>query len=72
MKVPSYQYRCPLGRLQPQTPDLDAIKQQGWRDQHILVVSETDERLDYFERQFVKRIGERLYGTGQEEGGRNG
>lgn len=71
MKVPSYQYRCPLGRLQPQPPDLDAIKQQGWRDQHILVVSETDERLDYFERQFVKRIGERLYGIGQEEGGRH-
>ena len=71
MKIPSHQYRCPLGRLQPQTPDLDAIKQQGWRDQHILVVSESDERLDYFERQFVKRIGERLYGTNQEEGGRH-
>ena len=34
--------------------------------------SETDERLDFLERQFVKRIGERLYGTGQEEGGRHG
>jgi hypothetical protein len=71
MKIPSNPYRCPLGRLQPTTPDLDAVKRQGWRDQHILVVSETDERLDYFERQFVKRIGERLYGTGQEEGGRH-
>ena len=62
MKIPSPQYRCPLGRLQPQTTDLEAIKQTGWRDQHILVVSEEDARLDFVEREFVRRIGERLYG----------
>jgi hypothetical protein len=54
MKIPNYQYRCPLGRLQPQTTDLDAIKERGWRDQHILVVSESDERLDFVEREFVR------------------
>jgi len=62
VKIPAQQYRCPLGRLQPQVSDLDAIKQTGWRDQHILVVSEQDERLDFVEREFVRRIGERLYG----------
>lgn len=62
MKVPTPKYRSPLGRLQPQITDLDAIKQTGWRDQHILVVSEQDERLDFVEREFVRRIGERLYG----------
>lgn len=62
MKIPAQQYRCPLGRLQPQTTDLEAIKQTGWRDQHILVVSEEDARLDFVEREFVRRIGERLYG----------
>ena len=62
MKIPAQQYRCPLGRLQPQTTDLEAIKQTGWRDQHILVVSEEDTRLDFVEREFVRRIGERLYG----------
>lgn len=62
MKIPTNTYRCPLGRLQPQTTDLDAIKQTGWRDQHILVVSEQDDRLDFVEREFVRRIGERLYG----------
>lgn len=62
MKIPAQQYRCPLGRLQPQTTDLEAIKQTGWRDQHILVVSEQDERLDFVEREFVRRLGERLYG----------
>ena len=62
MKIPAQQYRCPLGRLQPQTTDLEAIKQTGWRDQHILVVSEEDARLDFVEREFVRRSGERRYG----------
>ena len=62
MKVPTPQYRCPLGRLQPDTTDLDAMKRYGWRDQHILVVSDSDERLDFIEREIVRRIGERLYG----------
>ena len=62
MKIPVPAYRCPLGRLQPQVTDLDAIKERGWRDQHILVVNATDERLDFIEREFVRRLGERLYG----------
>ena len=62
MKVLTPQYRCPLGRLQPNVTDLDAMKRNGWRDQHILVVNESDERLDFVEREIVRRIGERLYG----------
>ena len=64
MKVPAQHYRCPLGRLQPEPVDLDFVKQRGWQDQHILVVSESDERLDFVERQLIRRIGERLYGKG--------
>ena len=55
-------YRCPLGKLQPKTTDLDAMKEAAWREQHILVVNETDARLDFIEREIVRRIGERLYG----------
>jgi hypothetical protein len=64
MKIPQPRYQSPLGRMQPTPVDLDAVKQRGWQDQHILVVSETDERLDFFERQLIRRIGERLYGSG--------
>jgi hypothetical protein len=71
MKIPQHTYRCPLGRLQPQGTDLDAIKQHGWHDQHILVVSVSDERLDFIEREFVKRIGQRLYGAHPRQGGRH-
>ena len=62
MKIPANTYRCPLGRVQMQRTDPDLIKRSGWRDQHILVVSEQDERLDFVEREFVRRLGERLYG----------
>ncbi len=62
MKIPSPQYRCLLGRLQPDTTDLGAMKRNGWRDQHILVVNVADERLDFIERAIVRRIGERMFG----------
>jgi len=62
MKIPEQGYRCPLGRLQPNVTDLEAVKETGWRKQHILVVAEDDTRLDFVEREFIRRIGERLYG----------
>ena len=68
MKIPQPRYASPLGRMQPTPVDLDAVKQRGWKDQHILVVSENDERLDFIERQLIRRIGERLYGSGGRHG----
>ena len=62
MKTPTPHYRCPLGRLKPQSPDLDAIKQSGWQEQRILVVHADDSRLDFLEQEIVRRIGQRLYG----------
>lgn len=62
MKVSTPNYRCPLGRLQPQVTDLEAMKRAGWREQRILVVNAADERLDMIEREFLRAIGERLYG----------
>ena len=69
MKAPMPQYRCPLGKLQPQVTDLEVMKRNGWRDQHLLVVNEADERLDFVEREFIRRIGERLYGKAGEQHG---
>ena len=70
MRVPTSNYRSPLGRLQPEPrPDPEQIKREGWRDQHILVVSPDDERLDWVERELLRRIGDRLYG---EKGARHG
>ncbi len=44
--------------------DPEAFKRRGWREQRILVVAESDKRLDFLERELVRRIGERLYGEG--------
>ncbi len=68
MKVPAARYPSPLGRLQATPMDVEATKRQGWREQHILVISHDDERLDFLERQFIRRIGERLYGHGGHQG----
>ena len=62
MKIPQPRYVSSLARLQTESVDLNAIKQRGWQEQHILVVSEADARLDFVEREIIRRIGERLYG----------
>jgi len=62
MRTAKQPYRSPLARLQPNSVDVEVIKREGWQDEHILVVSETDERLSEFERECVRRIGNRLFG----------
>ncbi len=68
MKIPPARYPSPLGRMQATPMDVEATKRQGWRDQHILVISDEDERLDFLERQLIRSIGERLYGQGHLKG----
>jgi hypothetical protein len=62
MKIPPARYPSPLGLMQPTPVDVEDTKRQGWREQHILVISHDDERLDFMERQLIRSIGERLYG----------
>ena len=56
-------YRCPLASSQPSRPDTEQIKREGWQEQGILVVSVDDHRLDFVQREFVKQMGEKLYGS---------
>ena len=72
MKIPPARYPSPLGRTQATPMDVEAAKRQGWREQHILVVSHDDERLDFLERQLIRSIGERLYGQAHLKGGGHG
>mgnify|MGYP001225744633 CR=1 FL=1 len=64
MNIPEPRYRCPLDRSSHRT-DPDVIKREGWREQSILVIAANDERLDFVEREFVRQLGERLYGEKQ-------
>jgi len=71
MKTPQPRYPSPLGSMQGEHLDLNAVKQRGWQEQHILVVSDRDERLNTVEREIVRKIGNRLYG-GAAKGDRHG
>jgi len=55
-------YRSPLGRLLPDPIDAERIKREAWRDDKILVVNLNDERLDFVQREFVRQIGDKLFG----------
>lgn len=45
----------------------DEIKREGWQAQGILVVSETDPRLSWPERELVRQLGTKLYGKRTKE-----
>ena len=40
----------------------EQVKCDGWREQGVLVVAASDERLTWPERELVRQLGEKLYG----------
>lgn len=50
-------YQCLLGKAQPQTMDAEQVKQQGWQQQHILVVTTMIRAWTWVEREPSARIG---------------
>jgi hypothetical protein len=44
----------------------DQVKRDGWREQNILVVYANDQRLSWPERELVRQLGEKLYGSNNE------
>jgi hypothetical protein len=55
--------QSPLGRRCPTPMDAEAIKRHGWHNQNLLVISANDPRLTWPERELVKQLGEKLYGS---------
>jgi hypothetical protein len=55
--------QSPLGRRQPKPMDVEGIKKNGWQDQSVLVINANDPRLTWPERELVKQLGEKLYGS---------
>ncbi len=45
----------------------DEVKREGWREQGVLAVSVNDERLSWPERELIRQLGQKLYGTRNEE-----
>ena len=47
--------------------DPERVKRDGWQEQGLLAVSLDDDRLSWPERELVRQLGEKLYGTRHEE-----
>ena len=43
--------------------DPEQVKREGWRDMGLLAVCAYDQRLNWAEREFIRQIGEKLYGA---------
>jgi hypothetical protein len=41
----------------------EEVKRDGWREQGLLAVSVHDQRLSWPEREFIRQIGDKLYGN---------
>jgi hypothetical protein len=41
----------------------EEVKRDGWRERGLLAVSVDDQRLSWPEREFVRQIGDKLYGN---------
>lgn len=54
--------RCLLGNIQPLPMDVEAIKAEAWNTHGILVVDIADGRLGWDDVQFIKNLGDRIYG----------
>lgn len=40
----------------------EQVKQDGWREQGVLVIAVDDQRLTWPERELVRQLGQKLYG----------
>lgn len=55
--------RSSLARFQASSMDTQKVKREGWQYHDTLVVApEESERLSSDERQFIEKIGTKLYG----------
>ena len=45
----------------------EKVKQDGWREQGLLVIAANDDRLSWPEQELVRELGEKLYGNRQKQ-----
>jgi hypothetical protein len=43
--------------------DPEIVKREGWHEQGVLVIAEDDQRLNWPERELIRQLGQKLYGT---------
>ena len=43
--------------------DPEQVKREGWQERGVLVITEDDQRLTWPERELIRQLGAKLYGT---------
>ena len=51
--------------------DAEQVKREGWQEQGVLVVAENDQRLTWPERELIRQLGRKLYGSQPAKEARN-
>lgn len=54
-------YRSPLGRLMPESVDVERIKRDGYYEDGILVIDMRRDHMDWTEREIFKQWAEKRY-----------
>ena len=54
-------YRSPLGRLMPDSVDVEKIKRDGYYEDGILVIDMRRDHMDWTEREIFKQWAEKRY-----------
>ena len=53
---------CPRG-YGGERRDPEQVKREGWLEMGVLAVCASDHRLNWVEKEFIRQIGEKLYGA---------
>lgn len=54
-------YRSPLGRLLPESVDVEDLKRRGYYEDGILVIDMRKDNMDWTEREIFRQWAERRY-----------
>lgn len=55
-------YWSPLGRMIPETMDVEDVKRRGWHEDRIIVIDMNNDRMDFVEREIFKAWADKRYG----------
>lgn len=58
-------YRSPLGRMLPESMDVEDIKRRAWREHRIIVINFDEDRMDSIERELFRQWADRRYPKGR-------
>jgi len=57
-------YRSPLGRMLPESMNVEDIKRRAWHEDRIIVINLDEDKMDAIERETFRQWADRRYPKG--------